>query len=308
VFVSSLSARPDALNRYGRAKWAIEQLFDADTEVSLRVGLVYGGPRTAMYGLLCRIVGLTSVLPMIRPRQPVQPIHRRDVAQGVLRAASIGLSGPVGLAGADPIPFAAFLDILALCTRGGRLRTIPLPLGPVLLMCRIINALPVGPTVDEERVLGLAGTRFLETRADLARLGIDVRPFADGMADEPLARRRLLAEGHAFLAFILRARPGGALVRRYARAVRRNGARGPLAINPLFLRWPRLIRCIEPLRGTSVLRQRLDVALALAEASPEGEAALNCSGRAGRLVGLFGDLVLDTLVLPVRLAAGALAR
>jgi len=304
VFVSSLSARPDALNRYGRAKWAIEQVFDAPDEVSLRVGLVYGGPRTAMYGLLCRIVGLTSVLPMIRPRQAVQPIHRREVAEGVLRAVTAEVSGPVGLAGADAIRFADFLDMLARRTRGGRVLTVPLPLAPVLLMCRIVNAVPVGPKVDEERVLGLAGTRFVETRADLARLGLVVRPFADGMADEPVARRRLLAEGQAVLGFVLRARPGGALVRRYARAVRCDGPEGALPLAPLFLCWPALFRWIEPLRGPSALRRRLDVALALAEASPEGERALSRSSR----IGLFGDLVLDALAMPVRLAAGAFAR
>lgn len=36
--------RADALHAYGRAKGAIEQVFDASIELSLRVGLVDGGP------------------------------------------------------------------------------------------------------------------------------------------------------------------------------------------------------------------------------------------------------------------------
>jgi len=294
IFISSLSARPDALNRYGRTKFAIEGLFDGADEASLRVGLVYGGPRVAMYGLLCRIVGLTPVLPMIRPGQPVQPIHRDEVALGILAAADRDVSGPVGLAGAEPMPFGRFLDTLARRTRGRGAMVLPLPLGPVLLACRVLNALPVGPKVDPERVLGLAGVRFVESRADLARLGLTVAPFAVGMAGEPAARRLVLAEGRRLLRHVLRAEPGGALVRRYARAVGPAGA----------IRLPPLLRWAEPIGGTSELRRRLGLAMALAEASPEGERALSRGG----LAGLAGDLVLDGLAMPVRLVLGSLAR
>ncbi len=305
IFISSLSARPDALNRYGRCKFAIEGLFDRPGEASLRVGLVYGGPRTAMYGLLCRIVGLTPVLPMIRPGQPVQPIHRDEVARGILAAADRGVCGPLGLAGAEPMPFGRFLRELARCTRGRGVMVLPLPLGPVLLACRVLNALPVGPTVDPERVLGLAGVRFVETRADLERLGLTAAPFAEGMAREPATRRLLLAEARCVLGYVLRGRAGGALARRYARAV---GTGGAAPLPPLARRWPGLLRWVEPLGGKSELRRRLGMALALAEASPEGERTLARGGRLGRLAALAMDLALDGLAMPVRLVLGSLAR
>lgn len=308
VFVSSLSARAEALNRYGRAKWAIEGLFDQANEVSLRVGLVYGGPRQAMYGLLCRIVGLTSVLPMIEPGQPVQPIHRREVARGILLAAEGDLSGPVGLAGPEAIAFRDFLDTLALHAHGGRITTIAVPTAPVVLACRIVQALPVGPKGLGERVLGLAGARFLETRADLERLGLAVQPFADGMAGEPARRRSLLAEGRACLRFILRAEPGAALVRRYARAVLRNDPAGSLATGAMVRRWPILFNFLEPIGGKSELRRRLAIATALAEASPEGEHCFARGGRTARLSGLMFDLTLQALAMPVRLVCGCFAR
>lgn len=304
VFVSSLSARREALNRYGRAKWAAQALFDAPGEISLRVGLVYGGPAVAMFGLLRRIVGLTPVLPMIEPRQPVQPIHRDETARGILLAVDSDLCGSVGLAGPDPIPFARFLDLLAMRMRAGHVLVLPVPLAPVLAACRIVNALPVGPKGLAERVLGLAGTRFLETRADLGRLGLAVRPFADGMAGEPVSRRLLLAEGRRFLRHVLRAEPGGALVRRYARAVLKDGPAGALALGFRG----RLLRFAEPVGGRSELRRRLALALALAEASPEGERALSRRGRTGRTASLVVDLAVETLALPVRLVAGLIAR
>lgn len=305
VFISSLSARPDALNRYGRTKAGIEGLFDARNEASLRVGLVYGGPQIAMYGLLCRIVGRLPIVPMIQPGQPVQPIHRTEVARGILAAVDRDLNGPVGLAGPDPLAFARFLDGLALCLRGRRVRVLPLPLGLALLALEILNAVPFGPKVDRERVLGLAGVRFVETRSDLERLGLTVEPFVHGMAGEPSARRLMLGEGLCLLRFVLRRRPGRALISRYARAI---GRAGPLALPPLVKRWPALTRWIEPFSATHELRRRLAIATALAEASPEGEAALSQGGRGRRLLSLAGDLALEGAAMPVRLLLGSLVR
>ncbi len=64
-------------------KWQVEQLLDRQGEVAARVGLVYGGPRQAMFGLLCTLVERAPVLPMIDPWREVQPIHLREVARGL---------------------------------------------------------------------------------------------------------------------------------------------------------------------------------------------------------------------------------
>lgn len=48
VFVSSLSSRRDALNAYGRIKFAIEQSIAGPDAVAARVGLVYGGARKGL--------------------------------------------------------------------------------------------------------------------------------------------------------------------------------------------------------------------------------------------------------------------
>jgi nucleoside-diphosphate-sugar epimerase len=307
LFVSSQSARPDALNVYGRVKWQIEQLFDGPHEVSLRVGLVYGGPRTAQYGLLCRIVMATSVMPMVAPHQPVQPIHRNEVARGIVLAADSGAAGMMGLAGA-PIPFAQFLDTLAWRLRGGRMLLIPVPLGLILRLCAITNALPLTPHIDRERILGLAGTRAMPTAADLERLGLEVVPFAEGMLAESGARRALLAEGRAMLRYVLRSEPGGALVRRYARAISVSGPRGAMRLARVVQRMPWLLRLLEPFYGRSMLAHRLKVATALAEASPEGARALQHGGRARRLAELACDGLLELLVAPARLLSTALRR
>ena len=300
VFASSVSARQDALNAYGQGKWAAEQLFDGPGEVSVRIGLVYGGPRRAMYGLLCKLVSL-PVLPMIAPGQGVQPVHVGEVADGLLAAADRGLSGVVGLAAAEPVAFRDFLKALALNSRGRRLLVLPIPTGPMLLLAAAVSWTPLAKLLSRERILGLAGTRPLPTGEDLGRLGLQLAPFAGALAAEPMARKRRLAEGRAFLRYILVAEPGPALIRRYARAV---GPAAPLPLGGAVLRSPALLRLIEPLGAASELSRRLRIASALAEASPIGERRLARTG----LIGLGLHLILEGLAMPFRLLATAAAR
>src|SRR5439155_26142763 len=109
VFASSVSARADALNAYGRIKWRVEQFLEGADTVAARLGLVYGGPTRGMYGLLLKLVSLTPVLPMVDPWRLVQPIHVDEVCRGLLALADGDATGWKGLAGPVPITFAEFL-------------------------------------------------------------------------------------------------------------------------------------------------------------------------------------------------------
>lgn len=284
VFVSSQSAREQALNRYGRLKWAIErQVGDA---ACLRVGLVYGGPTTAMYGLLCRITRL-PFLPMIDPHRPVQPIHRDEVARGILAAIDRSLCGVLALAGPVPLPFGELLKTLARAYRGRRLPILPVPLRLALLGCAATVRLPFLPTVDRERVLGLAGTEPIDAADDLARLGLVVVPLARGLAREPEGRRALLREAHAFLRHAGGRPPRPALAKRYARAF----PGGAIARPHLPLSWR------EPLRGGTALADRLRAAARIAET----ESGLAGGSRTQRLAGLAAVLLGEVCKLPLRL-------
>lgn len=287
VFISSQSAREQALNRYGRMKWQTEQrLADA---TSLRVGLVYGGPRVAMYGLLCRLARL-PVLPMIEPNRTVQPIHVDEVARGILAAADGRAAGVLALAGPGQVRFGDVLRALAERYGGRRLPILPVPLRAALAACDLTAMLPLIPTVDRERVLGLAGTEPIAAAADLARLGLDIRPMADMLAREPAGRRALLAEARAFLRASGIA-PTSALMRRYARAL----PDGAIARPQVALDWR------APLKGA--IAARLRVAARIAEASVPGERMLARGNRWSRLAALAWGGVIEALRLPTRLVA-----
>jgi nucleoside-diphosphate-sugar epimerase len=168
VFASSVSARADALNAYGRIKWRIEQLLDGADTVAARVGLVYGGPRRGMYGLLLKLVSLTPVLPMVDPWRLVQPIHVDEVCRGLLALADGEATGWKGLAGPVPITFAEFLKTLAREAWAASLIVPPIPLRLALLGASVASRLPFGATVDRERVLGLAGAAQADCKAKVS--------------------------------------------------------------------------------------------------------------------------------------------
>ncbi|WP_140847422.1 hypothetical protein [Sphingomonas glacialis] len=291
VFISSQSARQNALNRYGRMKWAIEQSIPDAT--SLRVGLVYGGPRKAMYGLLCRLAQL-PVLPMIEPGRMVQPIHIDEVVRGVLSAADGRARGVVALAGSEPIAFGDVLKALALAYGGKRLPMLPVPLRLALLACAVSERIPFVPTVDKERVLGLAGTEPIDSALDLVRLGVDVAPMSLRLPREPAGRRALLSEARMFLRYVGIA-PTPALMRRYARALPEGAIARP--------HWG--LRCREPLNATAPLAKRLRIAARIAEASAPGETMLSRGSRPRRLLDLALQAMVELIVLPTRLLVSA---
>jgi len=303
VFVSSQSARKDAANIYGRTKWAIEQEFDRPNEVSARVGLVYGAPRRAMFGLLCRLTEIAPILPMIDPWRMVQPIKREEVAAGLLRIADSELRGWVGLAAPQGMPFGDFLTTLAREYFGRRLLILPVPLRLALVGSDIASRIPFFPEIDRERILGLAGTLPMSCADHLAKLQLTIAPLERGLRASPQSSKTILREAYVLLSYVLRSNPGTRSMRNYARTTRVEGE-GPLPLSFLFRLCPSLLRLIEPLDATSPLSQRLSRATLLAEASPEGEQALS-AGRhpATRMALLAQQFALDVAAMPFRLIA-----
>lgn len=296
VFVSSQSARADAENIYGRVKFAIEQDMDHPGEVAARVGLVYGGPPAALFALMVQLTGDLPMLPMIDPWREVQAIHVAEVADGLLRMVEHDATGWMGLAAQDGISFRQFLQTLAREFHGKSLPIIPIPLGLALLGCAVTARIPFIPTVDRERVLGLAGVRALPCADHLAALGMDIMPLEIGLRRERGSRRAILSEGRALLTYVLGAPPTAMLLRRYAASIAAAN-QGALAMSGLFRAVPALLRLAEPLSDRSPLAQRLRLAATLAETSPQGEALLAAGGRVGLGIGF----ALDALALPFRL-------
>jgi nucleoside-diphosphate-sugar epimerase len=306
VYASTTSSRAEALNAYGRIKHAIEARLQALPGAAAgvccaRVGLVYGGRNRGLFGLLSKLVTLTPVLPMIGLDRQVQPIHLDEVCAGLLLLAEDPPlhRSVVILAGPEPVTFGFWLRLLRRVLTGKGLMLVPVPIPLALLACDLTRLIPFIPTVDRERVLGLAGAAPMDSRADLTLLSIKTADPATRLADATPARRRRVAEAAAMLRYV----SGGAICSvgptiRLARAF----ARGPgnrSALPTLALRWPGLLRLIEPWRPSPAhrLAQDLHLAAMVAESEPVSRAPANA-------VRVFIELALEALALPFRLLLG----
>jgi nucleoside-diphosphate-sugar epimerase len=302
VFASSTSSRSNALNVYGRTKFRIEDRLSRSAAAAAvriaRIGLVYGGPRTAMYGLMLKLSGLSPVLPMIGLSREVQPIHVEEVGEGLLTLALADLSAgePFVLASASKMSFGAWLRMLRRVQGKGGLIFLPVPIALALLACRMTAFVPLIPTVDPERVLGLAGAAPMESAASLARLGLTIGdPEARLSAELRREEGDVAVTEASVLLTYLAGRAEEASVARLAEALRREGL-SPLGLSERIRKTPAILALYEP----PATRQdhRLARALYLADLVREAEVERVVSR------GFFRSLLtvaIDLGLLPVRL-------
>lgn len=282
VFASSLSARADALNQYGRGKYRIESLLAGDGEVAARIGLLYGGARKSVWATLLRLAALPA-LPIVGAEKQVQPIHVDDAADGLLRLAVARGTHRAVLAG-EPIAFGDFILRLAQARYGRRPMLVPIPLPLVLtpLAALVTIGLPLRPL--RERVLGLAGVKVQPGAGDAARLGLSLRSLDAGLEESVRRHRPAQArEAAAYLRYILNGSASPRTLRRYVRGWRRYGF-GETMLPSLLMACPALLRLTEPLPNNRrpramAVRARLHAAAVLAEAEAGFSRHLYASAR-----------------------------
>ena len=319
VFGSSVAARAGAQNRYGRIKAAAEAELSGPDEIAARIGMVYGGEMSGQWGMMNKLIRL-PVLPMLDPWRRVQPIHIADLAEALVRisAAPQPRRNIYGLADPAPLPFGRFLRHLARLGHGRRVLILPVPSRLALWLVGILNRVPVVPKIDRERILGLAGLPVIETADDLTSLGVQLRPLGTGLAESDRRlkirhRKALLREGHVHLSYVAAAAPRGGLLRDYARAIERNGYGdgAPILYGGMIVRFPGLMRYIEPPLGTGPVRQRLRLAFHMSELSGALASDLfdyQGAGRARAWLMLSASVLVEGLCLAPRLLALPLMR
>lgn len=280
VFVSSQAAREDAPTDYGRTKWRIEQEMLSAQGVVVRPGLVYGGPERALFGVLVSAVRSVPVIPAFLPAPRVQPIHVDDLAEVLLTIVRDGISGPrVFCVGApSPILFSDFLRSVAMDRLRVRRWPVPIPVVAVRMAARYLGW-ELGSRLGLVRLTSLFDLPVMQTQADLDGIGVELRDLSSGMARSGNgARRTLIREGVALLAYIMRTSPAPILVRRYARGIEAIRGGRPLGLSRILLAVPPLLALLESPGAAAghspgkagELAMRLHIAVALAESSPQG--------------------------------------
>jgi len=175
IFMSSQSARPGALNAYGRSKWDIECMLDQADEIIVRPGLVYGDQPKSVFAVFEKLTRL-PVVPIVSSKLGIQPIHVGELVDCLIQLTV--MDAPPKLLKLGAVQPLSFKDALqATAYRAGRSAPlmVPVPIGPVRLVTRMLDqALHLTLT---ERLDGLACLNPMETESSLKLLGRTLAPF-----------------------------------------------------------------------------------------------------------------------------------
>ncbi len=183
VFVSSVAAGAEAPNHYGRSKHAAEALFDPARDLVVRPGTILARGGGGIFGLMRDLMRTVHVVPLFGGgRQPLQTVHVDDLCEAVARAVERGVTGAVNVAEPAPLPFR---DVLAMAAArmGIRCLFVPFPFAPALGAVRTMERLGLPSPLRSESLLGMKGLRAVPVEADLARLGVRVRPVGESLAE-----------------------------------------------------------------------------------------------------------------------------
>lgn len=274
IFISSQTAHEDSPTLYGRVKWLIEKMTLDAGGIVIRPGQIYGGPEEGLFGLLCSIVKKSPILPAFIPSPKIQPIHVDDFVQSLLTSVNLTTSKILNIASPESTSFTQFLRSIARGRTGIYPIFIPIPVFLIQTMARCIGS-KLSSKLGLDRLQSLFGLAQMNTGSDLQLLSLQLRPLSAGMTRSGLNRRELCREGQAILAYVLRVQPKGVIVRRYVKAIESLKMGQPLLLPEMILRTPALLALLDGNKAITPafltdLDWRLNAAMALAEASPQG--------------------------------------
>jgi len=150
------------------------------------------------------------------------------------------------------------------------------PRAPLMAVTRLATALGVRLPVTAENLKGSARVDPMDTRADMARLGVPERTLDELVRDDLAVDNATAREAERIGRYLVGRPPSATLVARYARAIGVLGldiARDEQRAWRLTDRLPVLLRVVDGGLGLAKpngsIRRRLHTMLAVLEASPD---------------------------------------
>jgi nucleoside-diphosphate-sugar epimerase len=182
IFVSSMSAYFGTRQNYGISKLAVERAVLEAQQLVVRPGLVYGGSPGGMVLTLSKLARL-PVIPVFRNAK-LFTAHIDDIVTALEMLVLLPTvpSSVLGLANESSTPFPSVMRALA-TEVGSTSSTLPVPWHPLLLALQVAEKLGVPLPVRSDSLLGLVrGPQYVPERAKASELGLEFRPFPEGLA------------------------------------------------------------------------------------------------------------------------------
>lgn len=182
VFLSSMSAHAGANSGYALSKLRVESMLDPARDLVVRPGLVLAR-EGGLFSRMVATVRTRRVIPLPSGGgQPLQTVHIDDLCSCIFAAVDRALAGAITVASPEVVTLRELLRLVA--QRLGRTpRFVPVPAAPVIAALRLAEAVGLSLPATSENLRGLLTLEALDTRPDLERLGVSLRPTAAALED-----------------------------------------------------------------------------------------------------------------------------
>jgi len=180
VFISSMSAYPQAHSLYGRAKMEVERTAGNFAAVVIRPGLVYGDRPGGVFGSMQQIVSRFSLIPIIGDGSyPQYLVHEDDVGATVVSALNTESVSPepVSVAHPQPWPFRRLIEKIAK-SQNRRFRLVPVPWWFIFGGLRLAEMMALRLAFRSDSVVSLVYPNPHPEFNCARLLGVEPRPFS----------------------------------------------------------------------------------------------------------------------------------
>ncbi len=187
IFLSTLSAHPEAESNYGRQKLAMESLFDLQKDLVLKPGLVLGRDG-GVFGKIVSILKKARIIPLVGGgKQQIQVIAADDLCRIIELGINKNISGKFMAANPEIISMKElYIEIAKRMNK--KIFFIPLPVSFVYFILRFMEALGIRLPITSENTLGLKKLKTFDTAADLKRLGVAVKNYRSALNELKIFR------------------------------------------------------------------------------------------------------------------------
>jgi NADH dehydrogenase len=218
IYISSSSAKEDAISAYGRSKLAAEKALLAATGIKVvivRPNLVVGPGRRGVFGNMWKMVEGLPILPMLNGGKSIlQPIHIDDLCDALFQVGEkpfafdrqvLKLGLPEGMT------LKSLLQVIAVKALGKKKLAVTVPIWPIEIMVGIAEKLGIPLPIKSANLQGLKVIERADTAPDLAKLGLKLRPVGDFMKGESGPAGDIPAENRAMRTLLVGAGKIGAI-------------------------------------------------------------------------------------------------
>lgn len=293
----------------GKVKFLIEKSLDLPNTVIAKIGLIYGGKKLSQWGMLCKLVGRTRILPMVDPWVRVQPIPVEKVIEGLICIAIRDrLPRKIyTLATNNDISFGDFLKLISEQAFHRPLLIVPIPSKLIFYIISLVPENFINTAAIKDRILGLIGIKKVNNIEELNELNLSIGGI-EIFEDIELTQEKIINEAILVMTSITNKRPSASSIEKYVLAIKQFHHGAPYRF-PFWMVTPFFLRLIEPLpfgnmKNTKAgeLLDRFNLALGILESGESANQVYNYTSGNSNIVFIAFILIIEAVLLPIRWA------